>query len=1034
MTFISYNPATGVISYSYTLLDNEAHPSAAGQNSIFEDFEVILTDADNDIDIDTLSVQIVDDVPTAVNDTANQVGENNPVVINAFANDTFGADGVDIDNNPTVAVTFTQPPAGQGSVSYNPATGLFTFTPVAGQQGSTSFTYTITDGDGDPSTATVTINLAADSVPIVTAAVAAVDDDGLTGGNPASVTGDLDANAGEVPLSASEATYNGTFVTNFGGDTPGTFSLAAMNGTSGMVGTELVNYTYAGNVLTATGPRGVLFTVTVTPATGAYTVQLVDNVLHALGGNENDATAALTFTATDSDGDSTPGTLTITFDDDAPTAVNDTVNQVTENSSVTFGVFGNDAFGADGVDTDNNPTVAVTFTQPPAGQGTVTYNAVTGQFTFTPAAGQQGSTSFTYTIIDGDGDPSTATVTINLQPDSVPIVTAAVAAVDDDGLAGGNAASVTGDLNANAGEVPLSASEAIYNGTFVANFGGDTGTFSLAAMHGTSGMVGTELVNYTYAGNVLTATGPRGVLFTVAVTPATGAYTVTLVDNVLHAAGGDENDATAALTFTASDSDGDSTNGTLTITFDDDMPSNFSPVDLIDQTNALPAHDNALVNDGTANVTRAIHDTNNDGVGENFMGADGFGSLVFSGGTNGAQLQSDGGANLTSGGLPIFVFGYGTGVLTATTDATNTDPAAVVFTATLTPGAGSGSASTYTIDFNQEIDDGSGFVFDDFSTAPAGQNQWIALDADGLDINDPLDPNADSQDILITPTNVGGTINTSATDIGNANQWIDQGEGVRIDYVVDVRRDGANDEKDAQGYLFDGHYTVTDSSFTIMQTGASSGGVTTASVRIQAFLDPDTGGIKNLTGTTVPIDASSIVVTDENGNPAAGVTIVNMGDGTFVITGLEEGDNVAFDTNGVEFNALSITSADGVLNTTTPAPADTFLGADFAVGEFGFSSATQGDPLDLTFGVTATDADGDTATGTIDITLVPAPLPASLAASTSDEGSDDFSSMTLMASNDDQQQQHAENCRQHQHGRPRGGGCGGGHGGGSCGG
>ena len=68
----------------------------------------------------------------------------------------------------------------------------------------------------------MTINLAADSVPIVTAAVAAVDDDGLAGGNPASVTGDLDANAGEVPLSVSEATCNGTFVANFGGDTPGT--------------------------------------------------------------------------------------------------------------------------------------------------------------------------------------------------------------------------------------------------------------------------------------------------------------------------------------------------------------------------------------------------------------------------------------------------------------------------------------------------------------------------------------------------------------------------------------------------------------------------------------------------------------------------------------------------------------------------------------------------------------------------------------------------------------------------------------------
>ena len=62
-------------------------------------------------------------------------------------------------------------------------------------------------------------------------------------------------------------------------------------------------------------------------------MQLVDNVLHAAGNNENDATAALTFTASDNDGDSTNGTLTITFDDDAPTAVNDTVNQPLENDA-----------------------------------------------------------------------------------------------------------------------------------------------------------------------------------------------------------------------------------------------------------------------------------------------------------------------------------------------------------------------------------------------------------------------------------------------------------------------------------------------------------------------------------------------------------------------------------------------------------------------------------------------------------------------------------------------------------------------------
>ena len=39
------------------------------------------------------------------------------------------------------------------------------------------------------------------------------------------------------------------------------------------------------------------------PATGAYTVNLLDNVLHAAGGNETSAPEVLlTYTITDSDG------------------------------------------------------------------------------------------------------------------------------------------------------------------------------------------------------------------------------------------------------------------------------------------------------------------------------------------------------------------------------------------------------------------------------------------------------------------------------------------------------------------------------------------------------------------------------------------------------------------------------------------------------------------------------------------------------------------------------------------------------------
>ena len=58
-------------------------------------------------------------------------------------------------------------------------------------------------------------------------------------------------------------------------------------------------------------------------ATGAYTVTLLDNVMHAGGPNDESDRCrqrALTYTVTDADGSIATSTLTITFDDDAPTA------------------------------------------------------------------------------------------------------------------------------------------------------------------------------------------------------------------------------------------------------------------------------------------------------------------------------------------------------------------------------------------------------------------------------------------------------------------------------------------------------------------------------------------------------------------------------------------------------------------------------------------------------------------------------------------------------------------------------------------
>ena len=47
-------------------------------------------------------------------------------------------------------------------------------------------------------------------------------------------------------------------------------------------------------------------------------------------------------------------------------------------------------------------------------QGTATYDATTGKFTYTSNGSASGSDSFTYTIVDRDGDSSLAPVTVEV--------------------------------------------------------------------------------------------------------------------------------------------------------------------------------------------------------------------------------------------------------------------------------------------------------------------------------------------------------------------------------------------------------------------------------------------------------------------------------------------------------------------------------------------------------------------------------------------------------------------------------------------
>ncbi|RVD43856.1 hypothetical protein EN741_09045, partial [Mesorhizobium sp. M4B.F.Ca.ET.019.03.1.1] len=129
LTVTGYNAGTGVVSYTYTLNDNEAHATGQSTNSLFENFTVTLTDMDGQSTNGTLSANIVDDVPSASPDT-NSVSEGAQVSGNVLSDgtpDVLGADGA----APGGAVTGVA----TGSNVSNPVSGNLGGAGIAGQYG-----------------------------------------------------------------------------------------------------------------------------------------------------------------------------------------------------------------------------------------------------------------------------------------------------------------------------------------------------------------------------------------------------------------------------------------------------------------------------------------------------------------------------------------------------------------------------------------------------------------------------------------------------------------------------------------------------------------------------------------------------------------------------------------------------------------------------------------------------------------------------------------------------------------------------------
>ena len=236
----------------------------------------------------------------------------------------------------------------------------------------------------------------------------------------------------ETNLASGTVSVSGALIANFGVDGPGTFaatdagSFSASGSVAGGVltsGGVPVSVTLVGNTYTGRAGGDVIFTLTVNN-NGQYSFNLIGTLDHADGTDPNDVIALkFGFIATDKDGDSGYGTITINVADDGVIAVNDYAGVDSVSGVVTGNVLSNDTLSQDDVNVVSKIQFGGTTIDVPAtGQATVhgawgvLKISADGQYSYTSngSVPQDKSDAFTYTLRDGDGDTDTATLNVSL--------------------------------------------------------------------------------------------------------------------------------------------------------------------------------------------------------------------------------------------------------------------------------------------------------------------------------------------------------------------------------------------------------------------------------------------------------------------------------------------------------------------------------------------------------------------------------------------------------------------------------------------
>ena len=326
LTVTGFDAATGELKFSYALKDNTTEHGDPGKDHVSHDLAVTVTDVDGSTAGGTITVNIVDDVPTAKADSVSlteaqaQAGGSWG---NVLTNDVFGADAPLHETVTSIkGGTLGNPVSGQYGQLTLQADGTYAYRldpdvdVPNGQVYTETFTYTITDTDGDTSEAVLTIAITGDTiVPVVTV------EKPITGG------ADIVVDEGAQPEHGGEShaqSGSGSFTVYLHGE-DGTIEVGGF--TISIAGDEAL---ISG---TAQSVHGVqLSNVSASLEDGKWTVQYDYELT---GGNQQHGTDAETdaslkgefaITVTDATGDMTRGSLVVEVHDDVPQV---TVNQGT---------------------------------------------------------------------------------------------------------------------------------------------------------------------------------------------------------------------------------------------------------------------------------------------------------------------------------------------------------------------------------------------------------------------------------------------------------------------------------------------------------------------------------------------------------------------------------------------------------------------------------------------------------------------------------------------------------------------------------